>query len=125
MGALLSLHVGGKPEFAFVGLGGLGWGAFWFRMYHARKAAGGAPAETVVPVRELLRTRFVWAFTFSKIFMDPVWYFYIFWFPEYLKHARGFDLAKIGIYGWIPFMVAGFGTLQTPSISARLVPPTA
>ena len=47
-------------------------------------------------MRELLRTRFVWAFTFSKIFMDPVWYFYIFWFPEYLKHARGFDMAKIG-----------------------------
>src|ERR1035438_9251156 len=106
--AYLILRTGWQSAFAFVGLAGLVWLAFWFTMYDTPKAPAGAPAETVIPVRELLRTRFVWAFTFSKIFMDPVWYFYIFWFPEYLKHARGFDLAKIGIYGWIPFMVAGF-----------------
>ncbi len=41
--------------------------------------------------------------------MDPVWYFYIFWFPEYLKHARNFDMAAIGKYSWIPFAVAGAG----------------
>ena len=43
--------------------------------------------------------------------MDPVWYFYIFWFPEYLKAARHFDLASIGKYAWIPFAVAGFGNI--------------
>src|SRR6185436_5874227 len=53
-----------------------------------------------IPVLTLLRTRFVVAFTISKIFLDPVWYFYIFWFPKYLKAARGFDLARIGdIFG--------------------------
>ena len=119
--AYLILHFGWQSAFAFVGLAGLIWLAFWFTMYHTPKAAAGAPAEKVVPVRELLRTRFVWAFTFSKIFMDPVWYFYIFWFPEYLKHARGFDLAKIGIYGWIPFMVAGFGNILGGWMSGRLL----
>ena len=49
------------------------------------------------------------SFTVSKIFLDPVWYFYIFWFPEYLKRARGFDMAAIGKYAWIPFAVAGAG----------------
>ena len=43
--------------------------------------------------------------------MDPVWYFYIFWFPEYLKHSRHFDMASIGTYAWIPFAVAGIGNL--------------
>ena len=119
--AYLILHFGWQSAFAFVGLAGLIWLAFWFTMYHTPKAAAGAPAEQVAPVRELLRTRFVLAFTFSKIFMDPVWYFYIFWFPEYLKHARGFDLAKIGIYGWIPFMVAGFGNILGGWMSGRLL----
>ena len=95
-------------------------------MYHTPKALPGAPCGAQWSrCGELLRTRFVWAFTFSKIFMDPVWYFYIFWFPEYLKHARGFDLAKIGSYGWIPFMVAGFGNilggwLSGAAVEARL-----
>src|SRR5207253_9461727 len=47
----------------------------------------------------------------SKIFLDSVWYFYIFWFPEYLKNARHFSMESIGKYGWIPFMVAGAGNL--------------
>ena len=69
----------------------------------------------------LLRSRFVWVFTVSKIFMDPVWYFYIFWFPEYLKRARGFDLAAVGKYAWIPFLVAGSGNLLGGWMAAWLL----
>src|SRR5262249_36002953 len=50
-----------------------------------------------------------------------VWYFYIFWFPEYLKHARGFDMASIGKYGWIPFLVAAFGNLLGGALSSWLL----
>jgi MFS transporter, ACS family, hexuronate transporter len=38
-----------------------------------------------LPLRRLLRSRFLWQFTLSKVFSDPVWYFYAFWFPQYLK----------------------------------------
>ena len=30
----------------------------------------------------LLRSRFLWQFTLSKVFSDPVWYFYTFWLPQ-------------------------------------------
>jgi ACS family hexuronate transporter-like MFS transporter len=61
------------------------------------------------------------AFTISKVFLDPVWYFYIFWFPKYLKTTRHFDLAGIGRYAWIPFMVAGFGNLFGGWMSSALL----
>ncbi len=109
--AFLLLRLGWRTAFAFVGAAGLLWLVFWARMYYTPTAPAGAPVEAPVPVGRLLRARFVWAFTISKIFMDPVWYFYIFWFPEYLKRARGFDLAAIGKYAWIPFLVAGFGNV--------------
>ena len=64
---------------------------------------------------------FVWSFMLSKIFLDPVWYFYIFWFPEYLKNARHFSMASIGKYGWIPFMVAGIGNLLGGWICGLLI----
>src|SRR5256885_11290008 len=57
----------------------------------------------------------------SKMFMDPAWYFYIFWFPEYLKRARNFDMAAIGKYAWIPFAVAGFGNLLGGLLSGFLL----
>jgi ACS family hexuronate transporter-like MFS transporter len=50
-----------------------------------------------------------------------VWYFYIFWFPEYLKRARGFDMAAIGKYSWIPFAVAGVGNFLGGGLSAWLL----
>src|SRR6476660_3278411 len=94
--AYLMLHFGWETAFAFVGLAGLIWLAFWGRMYFTPEATVDQPKLSPVPVRELLSSRFLWAFTFSKVFFDSVWYFYIFWFPEYLKRVRHFDLAGIG-----------------------------
>jgi len=68
------------------------------------------PGAVVSPWK-LFRTRFVWSFTLAKVFLDPVWYFYIFWFPEYLRRARNFSVASIGRYAWIPFLVAGLGNI--------------
>jgi ACS family hexuronate transporter-like MFS transporter len=119
--AFLLLTLGWQAAFLFVGISGLVWLAFWGKMYHTPAAPSGAPAERPVPVRDLIRSRFVVAFTVSKIFLDPVWYFYIFWFPKYLKTARGFDLAGIGRVGWIPFLVAGFGNLLGGWFSSALL----
>jgi MFS transporter, ACS family, aldohexuronate transporter len=112
------LKSGWREAFVAVGSVGLIWVLLWLLVYRtpaqakeakeARKKEERAPA---VPLRALFRTRFVWSFTLAKAFIDPVWYFYIFWFPEYLKRARHFDLASIGKYAWVPFLVAGLGNL--------------
>src|SRR3954463_6794354 len=67
--AYLIIHFGWQAAFGFVGLAGLLWLAFWFTMYQTPKALPNAAPEEVVPVRKVLGSRFVWAFTFSKIFM--------------------------------------------------------
>jgi ACS family hexuronate transporter-like MFS transporter len=40
-----------------------------------------------------------------------VWWLYIFWLPLYLNNVYGFDLKKIAIFGWVPFVAAGAGSL--------------
>jgi ACS family hexuronate transporter-like MFS transporter len=119
--AWILLRYGWPPAFVSVGVLGLIWLVLWLPAYrtpHAAAAEFGAPP---IPVRVLVRTRVVLAFTLSKIFLDPVWYFYIFWFPEYLKRARGFDMAAIGKYSWIPFAVAGAGNFLGGGLSAWLL----
>jgi len=69
----------------------------------------------------LLRTRFVAVFTLSKIFIDPVWYFYIFWFPKYLSTVHQFSLLQIGKTAWIPFLSADIGNLAGGALSAWLM----
>ena len=119
--AFLLQTLGWQAAFLFVGIAGLFWLAFWGKMYYTPAAPRGAPVEKPVPVADLIRSRFVVAFTISKIFLDPVWYFYIFWFPKYLKSARGFDLVGIGRVAWIPFLVAGFGNLLGGWFSSALL----
>jgi ACS family hexuronate transporter-like MFS transporter len=116
-------RLGWQAAFAAVGLMGFLWLLFWWPVYRTPAQAPGiasAPAARI-PVRQLLRSRFVLAFTFSKIFLDPVWYFYIFWFPEYLKRARHFDMASIGAYAWIPFAVAGVGNFAGGLLAGLLL----
>ena len=119
--AFLILTFGWQSAFLFTGAAGAVWLAFWGKLYYTPAATAGEPEERRVPIGELLRSRFVVAFTISKVFLDPVWYFYIFWFPKYLKTARHFDLAAIGKVAWIPFLVAGFGNFLGGGLSGALL----
>jgi len=107
----LLLHYGWRQAFVGVGLLGYIWIAIWGWLYHTPEGVKSEVKPPKVFIGKLLRTRFVWSFTLSKVLLDPVWYFYIFWFPEYLKSARHFSMASIGKYAWIPFGVAGLGNI--------------
>ena len=109
--ASLVLRFGWRSAFVAVGSLGLIWLAVWAALYRSPQRTMDEPPLPALSLRLLLRSRFVWTFTISKIFVDPVWYFYTFWFPTYLFHERHFDLASIGRYAWIPFFVAGLGSV--------------
>lgn len=114
------LSSGWREAFAFVGLTGFIWLIFWLMLYRPR--AGGLLERPPRPMalRALLRDRFLWQLTLSKVFSDPVWYFYIFWFSQYLRTARGFTLLQIGQTAWIPFLAADIGNLMGGMFSGRL-----
>jgi MFS transporter, ACS family, aldohexuronate transporter len=115
------LKEGWRDAFLFVGASGLIWVLVWSLIYYTPTETERERNMTAGRFWQLCRTRFVWSFTAAKIFLDPVWYFYIFWFPEYLSKARHFDLAAIGKYAWIPFLVAGAGNLIGGWVTAILL----
>jgi ACS family hexuronate transporter-like MFS transporter len=115
--AAVILGFGWRWAFIAVGMTGFVWVAAWWFIYSTPESDRTETAERV-PFKRLVADPFVRIFTSAKVFLDPAWYFYIFWFPEYLKSARGFDLASIGKYAWIPFMVAGAGNILGGWLSA-------
>ena len=119
--AVILLRLGWRPAFVFVGATGLVWLLLWWPIYRAPAASKAATSTPTASAWRLMKTRFVASFTLSKVFIDPVWYFYTFWFPEYLKRARNFDMAAIGKYAWIPFAVAGFGNILGGLLSGFLL----
>ena len=122
----LVLKWGWPAGFLIVGLSGYLWLIVWGLVYrtpaHLAKEVSARPA----PPWTLLRTRFGGWFTFSRIFIDPAWYFYIFWFAKYLSTVHHFTLAEIGKTAWIPFVAADTGNLAggafTQMLASRGVP---
>ncbi len=121
--AWLTLRYGWRYAFLVPGSLGLIWVVVWLRTYHRPEGNLDAVEPARPPVRwaALLGDRNVLALVLARLLADPVWYFYLFWTPEYLKRARGFSLAEIGLYGWIPFVAATVGGMSGGLASDRLI----
>jgi ACS family hexuronate transporter-like MFS transporter len=109
--AWLVSQFGWQAAFLIVGITGYVWLAAWWIMYRTPPGSSTEAPPRPAPPWRLFRTRFVSVLTLSKVFVDPAWYFYIFWVPQYLKSVHGFDLTKIGMTAWIPFVTADLGNL--------------
>jgi ACS family hexuronate transporter-like MFS transporter len=111
----------------------------WFFFYHSpathprlseqerqhilsdQTAADAADVHSRRPWASLFRHRQVWAVIAARFFTDPIWWFLISWLPNYLKSARGFSLALIGLFAWIPFLFADIGNLSGGAVSSLLI----
>ena len=78
-------------------------------------------AERVPKWRELLRYREVWAIVLMRFLVDPVWWLFVIWLPEYLQKARGFSLKDVGSFAWLPYLTAGIGSLLGGWASGYLI----
>jgi len=122
--ALLETRFSWRGAFVATGLLGFLWLAAWLAV--CRVATGDASASPgrraqPVGVARLLRDRRLrWALA-ARFLFDPVFYFYMFWIPQYLANERGFSLKQIGSYYWIPFLVLGISNIFSGRLSDGLV----
>ncbi|HUR57349.1 MAG TPA: MFS transporter [Opitutaceae bacterium] len=119
--AWLTIRFGWKTTFVVIGLIGYVWLIAWWLIYRTPPAVAAETAAPPAAPWRLLRTRFVSVLTIAKVFLDPVWYFYIFWFPQYLSSVHHFDMAKIGMTAWIPFVTADLGNLVAGGFTGHLI----
>ena len=136
--ALITLRYGWRSAFVFTGLAGIAWLALWLILYQPPNLNRWLRAEeyaTLKPLlpppeetrrarvdwRALLRARGCWTLILTRFLTDPVIYFIIFWLPDYLRRERGFDLAMVGQYAWVPFALGGIGYLLGGWLSGRLM----
>jgi ACS family hexuronate transporter-like MFS transporter len=118
--ALCMLRFGWRFSFLLPGLLGLCWLPCWIAIYRNRllpiKSSRGA-----VSWLSLLKQRNIWALVLPRLASDPVWYFYLFWLPDYLQRVRHLSLTEIAAYGWIPFLFADFGNISGGALSDWMV----
>ena len=69
----------------------------------------------------LLGYRQTWAFFFGKFFTDGVWWFYLFWLPDYLHKQFGMTKHEIMLPTFIVYGVAIVGSIYGGSIPLTLM----
>lgn len=121
---------------AFVGIGALGfvWLAFWWAMYrkpeeHPRVSAAelsyirSDPAEPTGKIKwaSLLGLRQTWAFSLGRFLIDPIWWFYLFWVPEFLQTKHGLALKGIGLPILVIYLISDVGSVGGGWISSSLI----
>jgi MFS transporter, ACS family, hexuronate transporter len=74
-----------------------------------------------IPLGELLRYRQSWGVILSRFFLDPVWWLFVSWLPIYLAETFGFDVKQIGLFAWVPFVGAMFGSLFGGWLAGRII----
>lgn len=117
----VQLKWGWQAAFIIVGMLGYVWLIAWSLIYRTpADLQGEVQARPASPMR-LLGTRFGAWFTFSRIFIEPVWYFYVFWFAKYLSSVHHFTMADIGKTAWIPFLAADLGNLAGGAFTQIIV----
>jgi MFS transporter, ACS family, hexuronate transporter len=120
----LSGTLGWRAVFFVTGIVGLVWLFPWLMVYRkgpVDEAEREAPAVEGSMWRSVLTDRRAWLLMFSRLLSDPVWYFYLFWFPKYLLGARGLTLAQVAHIGWVVYLAAGIGTLAGGLFSGVLI----
>ena len=123
-------------RWAFLSLGSVGfvWLAVWLWAYrspedHPRcsrrelEYIQSDPVELRGDVRwvELLRHRQTWAFILGKFMTDPIWWFYLFWIPDFLQREHGLMLLKIGLPIVVIYVLADGGSIIGGWVSSFLI----
>ncbi len=127
-------------RYAFVATGALGffWLALWAIFYrlpqdHARlsdaerklilsdRMAIEEDSQPPVSMWKLLRMRESWGCILPRVLTDPISFFLFFWIPKYFQQERGFKLADVGLYIWIPYVALTLGNISGGAIPRFLI----
>ncbi len=100
---------GWQMAFIVTGVAGLIWLPIWLILYrtprqHKKISAAelahieqdeADPVEKI-PWVKLLTKRETWAYALGKFLIDPIWWMFLFWLPDFLGKRYGMDLKTFG-----------------------------
>lgn len=125
---------GWQAAFLITGALGFVWLIFWWMLYRspennprvsARELAfiRSDPGESEQPIawKSLLKYRQTWAFAVGKFLTDPIWWFFLFWLPDFFGKNYGLDLKTFGPPLIAIYLLADVGSICGGWMSSALI----
>jgi MFS transporter, ACS family, hexuronate transporter len=132
---VLATRFGWHSAFVFTGALGLLWVVLWVVIYrdpdkHPRLSAAelahirsdNEPVHAVrIPWLRLLTERAALAFLAGKVMTDGVWWFYLYWTPDFLHRKYGLNLTELGLPLVAIYLVSDLGSVGGGWLSSALI----
>lgn len=127
----IAVHFGWQWAFIITGVLGFIWLFFWLKLYHKpishpslskeefayinsdKDEIVSAEKETTTTIGwlQLLRFKQTWAFAIGKLLTDPIWWFYLFWLPDFLESQYGLKGTSIALPVALVYTISTFGSI--------------
>jgi len=144
---MLALSLGWRTTFFVTGAAGFVWAVLWFTLVRKPSRVSEPPppstveapdhvqSETesvvvaastpsrvpLVPWSVLLRDRRTWAIAGVKLIVDPVWWFLLFWLPDFMHRVFQLDLRTFGPPLAVIYTMAMLGSLAGGALPTWLM----
>ena len=130
----ITIHWGWRWAFILTGAVGFVWLIFWLFLYrkpeeHPRLSRDelryirSDPQDPPAKIRwvKLIPHRQTWAFILGKFLTDPIWWFLLFWIPDFLQRSHGLKLTQIGVPIMVIYILADVGSVAGGWLSSLLI----
>ncbi len=131
---VITLAMGWQSAFLVTGGFNIVWLAAWAIFYRRPRAHPSiTPGEIAwiesdrpveqepVPYLALLRMRQTWAYFLGRFLIDPVWWMFLFWLPDFFAKRYGVHLADFGPPLVAIYLIADLGSILGGLLSSRLL----
>lgn len=135
---VIALHWGWRGAFVVTGSFSVVWLAAWLKIYRPPQEHPGVSASELAVItengagrssvpaaafgfRQLLRVRETWAYAVARFLIDPIWWMFLFWLPDFFSKRYGLDLAHFGPPLVAVYLISDFGSVAGGWMSSRLL----
>lgn len=131
---VITLTLGWRMAFVITGALTIIWLAAWLAFYrrprqHPMVSAAElaiiesdpVPPQRAIPWSNLLRTRQAWAYVAGRFLIDPIWWTFLFWLPDFFAKRYGIDLRHYGPPLVVIYLMADAGSVLGGWSSSRFL----
>jgi ACS family hexuronate transporter-like MFS transporter len=131
---ILTLYLGWRWAFFIVGSLGLVWLALWLVAYRKPEEHPHCSPSELAYIRsdpqemsdkiawaKLFPHRQTWAFAVGKFLIDPIWWFYLFWIPDFLQRTQHLRLMQASLPLATIYALATVGSVYGGWISSTMM----
>jgi ACS family hexuronate transporter-like MFS transporter len=130
----ITIHYGWRAAFIATGSLGFLWLVFWLLLYHQPEAyprISKAELDYILSDRpaappkikwlKLVSYPQTWAFVVGKFTTDPIWWFLLFWIPDFLQRNHGLKLMQLGLPIMVIYILADIGSVAGGWLSSAMI----